>query len=54
MFKGQIYYTEMTNLLQFTIIVREASKQHVIFVQKLQSVLRVVVGIWESVPLQLV
>jgi len=51
MLKGQIYYTEMKNLLQFTIIVREASKQHAIFVHELQSVLRLTMGIWETVTL---
>jgi len=51
MLKGQICYTEMTNLIKFTIIVREASKQHAIFLHELQSVLKLTMGIWESVTL---
>jgi len=43
MCKEQIFYTEMTNLLQFTTDVQKFCK-HVIFAHELPSVLRLMVG----------
>jgi len=44
MCKEQIFYTEMTNLLQFTTNVQKFRKQYVIFARELRSALRLMVG----------